>query len=139
MATRSAVRWRVPNSEVSIRESVLDLRRRHCTSRRGGVRVREDVLGSADCGDPLQDACVPGLARPVLSEQDGQVRVELQALVCGKGVHVLDVVEEALRLLAQREAEAELASAYAASAVQDIAIAQEAQATYNDGLSHEAW
>lgn len=49
------------------------------------------------------------------------------------------VVEEALRLLAQREEEAELASAYAASAVQDIAMAQEAQATYNDGLSHEAW
>ena len=49
------------------------------------------------------------------------------------------VVEEALRLLAQREAEAELASAYAASAVQDIAMAQEAQATYSDGLSHETW
>lgn len=49
------------------------------------------------------------------------------------------VVEEALRLLAEREAEAELASAYAASAVQDVAMAQEAQASYNDGLSHEAW
>lgn len=49
------------------------------------------------------------------------------------------VVEEALRLLAQREEEAELASAYAASAVQDIAMAQEAQATYNDGLNHETW
>ncbi len=49
------------------------------------------------------------------------------------------VVEEALKLLAAREAEAELALAYAASAVQDIAMAQEAQASYNDGLSHEAW
>ena len=49
------------------------------------------------------------------------------------------VVEEALRLLAEREAEAELACAYAASAVQDVAMAQEAQASYNDGLSHEAW
>jgi metal-responsive CopG/Arc/MetJ family transcriptional regulator len=49
------------------------------------------------------------------------------------------VVEEALRLLAERDAEVELAAAYAASAVQDIAMAQEAQATYNDGLGHEAW
>ena len=49
------------------------------------------------------------------------------------------VLEEALRLLAQRDAEAELALAYAASAVQDVAMAQEAQASYNDGLSHEAW
>lgn len=49
------------------------------------------------------------------------------------------VVEEALRLLAEREAEAELALAYAASAVQDVAMAQEAQASYNDGLGHEAW
>ena len=49
------------------------------------------------------------------------------------------VVEEALRLLAERDAEAELACAYAASAAQDVASAQEAQATYNDGLSHEAW
>jgi Arc/MetJ-type ribon-helix-helix transcriptional regulator len=49
------------------------------------------------------------------------------------------VVEEALRLLAERDAEAELASAYAASAAQDLAMAQEARSTYNDGLSHEAW
>lgn len=49
------------------------------------------------------------------------------------------VVEEALKLLAAREAEAELASAYAASSVQDVAMAKEAQASYNDGLSHEAW
>jgi metal-responsive CopG/Arc/MetJ family transcriptional regulator len=49
------------------------------------------------------------------------------------------VVEEALRLLAARDAEAELASAYAASAVQDLAMAQEAQSSYNDGLRHEAW
>ena len=49
------------------------------------------------------------------------------------------VVEDALRLLAEREAEVDLAAAYAASAVQDIAMAREAQATYNDGLSHEAW
>ena len=49
------------------------------------------------------------------------------------------VVEEALKLLAASEAEAELALAYAASAVQDIAMAQEAQASYNDGLSHGAW
>ena len=49
------------------------------------------------------------------------------------------VVEDALRLLAEREAEVDLATAYAASAVQDIAMAREAQATYNDGLSHEAW
>jgi metal-responsive CopG/Arc/MetJ family transcriptional regulator len=49
------------------------------------------------------------------------------------------VVEEALRLLAERESEAELARAYAASAIQDAAMAQEAQASYNDGLSHETW
>jgi metal-responsive CopG/Arc/MetJ family transcriptional regulator len=49
------------------------------------------------------------------------------------------VVEEALRLLAERDAEAELAAAYAASSVQDLAMAQEAQNSYNDGLSHEAW
>ena len=49
------------------------------------------------------------------------------------------MVEEALRLLAERDAEAELACAYAASAAQDVASAQEAQATYNDGLTHEAW
>ncbi len=49
------------------------------------------------------------------------------------------VVEQAVRLLAEREAEADLARAYAASAVQDLATAQEAQTTYNDGLSHEAW
>ena len=49
------------------------------------------------------------------------------------------VVEEALRLLAERDAEAELAAAYAASAGQDLAMAQEAQSSYNDGLGHEAW
>lgn len=49
------------------------------------------------------------------------------------------VVKEALRLLAERDAEAELACAYAASAVQDVAMAQEAQASDNDGLSHAAW
>jgi metal-responsive CopG/Arc/MetJ family transcriptional regulator len=49
------------------------------------------------------------------------------------------VVEQAVRFLAEREAEAELAQAYAASAAQDIAMAQEAQAIDNDGLSHEAW
>jgi hypothetical protein len=49
------------------------------------------------------------------------------------------VVEHAVGLLAEREAEAELALAYADSAEQDIAMAQEAQATSNDGLSHEAW
>ena len=49
------------------------------------------------------------------------------------------VVEEALRLLAEREKEAELALAYAASAAQDVAMAQEAEGAYNDGLGHEAW
>jgi antitoxin ParD1/3/4 len=53
------------------------------------------------------------------------------------------VVEDALRLLAEREAEAELAEAYAASAAQDEAMAREAQATYGDGLengaTNEAW
>lgn len=49
------------------------------------------------------------------------------------------VVEDALKLLAEREAEAELTLAYAASAAQDVAMVQEAQATSNDGLSHEAW
>ena len=49
------------------------------------------------------------------------------------------VVEAALRLLADREAEAELAAAYAASAPQDVLMAREAQATYNDGLAHAAW
>lgn len=49
------------------------------------------------------------------------------------------VVEDALRLLAEREAEAELAQAYAASAAQDVAIVREAQATYSDGLANEAW
>ena len=49
------------------------------------------------------------------------------------------VIEDALKLLAEREAEADLAVAYAASAVQDLAMAREAQATYNDGLGHEAW
>jgi metal-responsive CopG/Arc/MetJ family transcriptional regulator len=49
------------------------------------------------------------------------------------------VVEEALRLLAERENEAELALAYAASAAQDVAMAQEAEGTCNDGLGHEAW
>jgi hypothetical protein len=42
-------------------------------------------------------------------------------------------------LLADREAEAELAAAYAASAPQDVLMAREAQATYNDGLAHDAW
>jgi mRNA interferase MazF len=45
------------------------------------------------------------------------------------------VLEAALRLLAEREAEAELAAAYAASAEQDAALAREAQATWNDGLA----
>ena len=49
------------------------------------------------------------------------------------------VLEAALRLLAEREAEAELAAAYAASAEQDAALAREAQATASDGLAHEAW
>jgi metal-responsive CopG/Arc/MetJ family transcriptional regulator len=49
------------------------------------------------------------------------------------------VVEQAVRYLAEREADAELELAYAASAVQDLAMAQEAQATLNDGLGHEAW
>lgn len=49
------------------------------------------------------------------------------------------VVEDALRLLAERESEADLAAAYAASAEHDVAMARESQATYNDGLSHEAW
>ena len=49
------------------------------------------------------------------------------------------VVEDALRLLAEREAEAELAQAYAASAAQDVAMVREAQATYFDGLADEAW
>ena len=49
------------------------------------------------------------------------------------------VVEDALRLLAQREAEAELAQAYAASAAQDVAMVREAQATYSDGLANETW
>ncbi|MBK9198685.1 hypothetical protein [Candidatus Skiveiella danica] len=49
------------------------------------------------------------------------------------------VLEAALRLLAEREAEAELAAAYAASSEQDAALAREAQATWNDGLAHEAW
>ena len=57
------------------------------------------------------------------------------------------VVEDALRLLAEREAEAELAAAYAASAAHDLAMAREAQAAYGDGLtpgaadgsSHETW
>jgi Arc/MetJ-type ribon-helix-helix transcriptional regulator len=49
------------------------------------------------------------------------------------------VLEAALRLRAAREAEAELAAAYAASAEQDAALAREAQATWNDGLAHEAW
>lgn len=40
------------------------------------------------------------------------------------------VVEEALRLLVERELEA----AYAASSAQDIMLAREAQATYADGL-----
>jgi len=53
------------------------------------------------------------------------------------------VVEDALRLLAEREAEAELVQAYAASAAQDLAMALEAQATYGDGLANgsgnETW
>lgn len=49
------------------------------------------------------------------------------------------VIEDALRLLAERDAEAELAAAYAASAGHDAALAAEAQATYGDGLAHEAW
>ena len=49
------------------------------------------------------------------------------------------VLEDALRLLAERDAEAELAAAYAASAEQDSAMAREAQSTYADGLAHEAW
>ena len=47
-------------------------------------------------------------------------------------------VEGALNL-AERELEAELASAYAASAAQDSAMAQEACAVDNDGLSRDAW
>lgn len=45
------------------------------------------------------------------------------------------VVEDALRLLVEREADAELAAAYAASAAQDRAMAQEASDTYGDGLA----
>lgn len=47
-------------------------------------------------------------------------------------------VEGALNL-AERELEAKLASAYAASAEQDTTMAQEARAADNDGLSHDAW
>jgi hypothetical protein len=57
------------------------------------VRVREDVLGRTDRGNSLQDAGVPGLARPVLPEQDGQVGAEFQALVGGEGVDVLDLLQ----------------------------------------------
>ncbi len=49
------------------------------------------------------------------------------------------VVEDALKLLAAREAEAELAAAYAESAGQDLAVANEALVALNDGLAHEAW
>ncbi len=49
------------------------------------------------------------------------------------------VLEAALRLLAEREAEAELAAASAASAERDAALAREAQARWIDGLAHEAW
>ena len=53
------------------------------------------------------------------------------------------VMEEALHLLAEREAERELEAAYAASSAQDLALAREAEATYADGLkggpNHEAW
>ncbi len=49
------------------------------------------------------------------------------------------VLEAALRPLAERDSEAELAAAYAASAEQDAALAREAKATWNDGLAHEAW
>ena len=51
----------------------------------------------------------------------------------------LVAADEASRLKSERAINAELASAYAASAVQDSAIAQEARAADNDGLSHDAW
>ena len=41
--------------------------------------------------------------------------------------------------LGERQAVAELELAYAASASQDIAMAQEAQATEGDGLGSEDW
>ena len=49
------------------------------------------------------------------------------------------VIDEALRLLAQREFESELSAAYAASAEQDLAMVREAEASYGDGLDDEAW
>jgi metal-responsive CopG/Arc/MetJ family transcriptional regulator len=49
------------------------------------------------------------------------------------------VVEEALLLLAEREADTQLAMAYAASAAQDAAMVREAQAAHVDGLADGAW
>jgi hypothetical protein len=47
--------------------------------------------------------------------------------------------DKAPRRVAERAVNAELASAYAASAALDSAMAQEARAADNDGLSHDAW
>jgi antitoxin ParD1/3/4 len=49
------------------------------------------------------------------------------------------VVSEALQLLQQQEQEAELAAAYAMSAVTDRELAEEFAQTDQDGLTHEAW
>lgn len=49
------------------------------------------------------------------------------------------VIGEALRLLQQKEQEAELEMAYAKSAASDRVIAAEFSGADNDGLDHEAW
>ena len=49
------------------------------------------------------------------------------------------VIGEALRLLQQQEAEAQLEAAYAMSAASDRLIAAEFSGADNDGLDHEAW
>lgn len=49
------------------------------------------------------------------------------------------VVGEALRLLQRQEQEAQLETAYAASAISDRLIAAEFLGADGDGLDHEAW
>ena len=49
------------------------------------------------------------------------------------------VVNEALRLLEQRERERALELAYRQSAPSDLLLAQEFQGSLNDGLADETW
>ena len=75
-------------------ECVFDLGR-WCTRLRRGADVRQDLLGRANCCQPLEDADVATLAGSVLPKEDSHARVEGDALIGRKAIHVCDVAESA--------------------------------------------